>query len=143
MLAAGAPPELLVRAAAANQAAWMARTAEAAGGRAHRERGVTWMVSPAGAVLAFPRLSSERLVGLLPRFLAAARAGSAREASCWSLLPTRPADLDAQLQGVGFREGWQAHWMAVETERRARRRRTRRRRDRHRPADVAGGRAPV
>ena len=94
----------------------MARTAEAAGGAAHHERGVTWAVSRAGAVLAFPRLSSERLAGLLPRFLGAADVAGAREASCWSLLPTRPDDLGAQLHGVGFRDGWQAHWMAVETE---------------------------
>jgi GNAT superfamily N-acetyltransferase len=117
MLAAGAPADLLMRAAAANQTAWMERTAKAAGGAAHRERGVRWMVSPAGAVLAFPRLSSERLAGLLPRFLAAARAGRVGEASCWSLLPSRPADLDDQLRRAGFRGGWQAHWMAVETER--------------------------
>jgi GNAT superfamily N-acetyltransferase len=96
----------------------MARTATAAGGEAHHDRGVTWMVSPAGAVLAFPRISSERLAGLLPRFLAAARTGRAHEASCWSALPTRPGDLDAQLQGAGFREGWQAQWMSAEATRR-------------------------
>jgi GNAT superfamily N-acetyltransferase len=92
----------------------MARTAEAAGGVVHRERGVTWAVSKAGAVIAFPELSRERLGGLLPQFLGAARRGEAREASCWSLLPTEPAELDADLSAAGFREGWQASWMAVE-----------------------------
>jgi len=47
VLAAGASLDLLIKAAAANQAAWMARTAAAAGGETCRERGVTWMVSPA------------------------------------------------------------------------------------------------
>jgi len=89
----------------------MARVAEAAGGVVHREPGATWMASPAGAVLAFPRLSRRRLSELLPRFLAAAR--STPEASCWSHLPTSPRDLDAALRDVGFREGWQAHWMAA------------------------------
>jgi GNAT superfamily N-acetyltransferase len=112
MLEAGAPPETLVRAAAANQTAWMARVAEAAGGSVHRERGATWMASPAGAVLAFPRLSRTRFDALLTRFLAAAE--STPEASCWSLLPTEPPDLDAALLAAGFREGWQAHWMAAE-----------------------------
>jgi GNAT superfamily N-acetyltransferase len=111
MLDAAASRETLVRAAAANQTAWMARVADAAGGTVTRERGVTWMTSPAGAVLAFPRLSRARLESLLPRFLAAA--ASAPEASCWSLLPTQPPELDAALRAVGFREGWQAHWMAA------------------------------
>jgi GNAT superfamily N-acetyltransferase len=113
MLAADASDGLLVRAAAANQTAWLARVAEAAGGAVHREPGVTWMASPAGAVLAFPRLSRARLDELLPRFLASAR--STPEASCWSHLPTSPRDLDGALRGAGFREGWQAHWMAAGT----------------------------
>ena len=112
MLAPGASDEEVVRAAAANQTAWMARIAEAAGGFVRRERGVTWMSSRAGAVLAFPRLSRARLDALLPRFLEATK--DAPEASCWSLLPTRPSELDAVLRSAGFHEGWQAHWMAVE-----------------------------
>jgi GNAT superfamily N-acetyltransferase len=112
VLAASAANETLARAAAANQTAWMARIAEAAGGVVRRERGVTWMASPAGAVLAFPRLSRERLDAVLARFLESAR--RAPEASCWSFLPTRPPTLDSALRDAGFREGWQAHWMAVE-----------------------------
>ena len=112
MLASGASDDVLVRAAAANQTAWMARTAEAAGGVVHRERGATWMASPAGTVLAFPRLSRERLDALLPRLLDAAT--STPEASCWSRLPTSPPDLGAALLAAGFRCGWQAHWMAAE-----------------------------
>ena len=111
MLAAGADADTLVRAAAANQKAWLARVAEAAGGVVHREPGVTWMASPAGAVLAFPRMSRDRLDALLPRFLETAEATP--EASCWSLLPTRPRELDERLRAAGFREGWQAQWMAV------------------------------
>jgi GNAT superfamily N-acetyltransferase len=114
MLDATVPDETLVRAAAANQTAWMTRVAEAAGGVVRRERGVTWMSSPAGAVLAFPQLSRARLDALLPSFLEAAE--NAPEASCWSLLPTQPPDLDAALRAVGFREGWQAHWMALDLE---------------------------
>jgi GNAT superfamily N-acetyltransferase len=112
MIGRGQPDLVLVRAAAANQTAWLARIAEAAGGLVHRERGVTWMSSRAGAVLAFPRISRERLESLLPRFLEAAE--NAPEASCWSLLPTQPPELDAALRGAGFREGWQAHWMAAD-----------------------------
>jgi GNAT superfamily N-acetyltransferase len=112
MLGATASEEALVRAAAANQTAWMARIAEAAGGVVHRERGVTWMASLAGAVLAFPRVSRARLDDLLPRFLELAEATP--EASCWSLLPTQPRELDAILRSAGFREGWQAQWMAAD-----------------------------
>jgi GNAT superfamily N-acetyltransferase len=119
VLARGASNGDLVRAAAANQTEWMARTAEAAGGIVRRERGVAWMSSTAGATIAFPELPRERLEGLLPQFLSAARRGGAREASCWSLLPTEPEELGEQLLAAGFREGWQAHWMAVEIESRA------------------------
>jgi GNAT superfamily N-acetyltransferase len=105
--------DVLTRAAAANQTEWLVRIAEAAGGIVHRERGAAWMASPAGATLAFPALSRERLEGLLPQFLSAARRRS-REASCWSLLPTEPEELGEELAASGFREGWQAHWMAVE-----------------------------
>lgn len=114
MLARGASNGDFTRAAAANQTAWMARTAEAAGGFVRRERGVTWMVSRAGATVAFPELSLERLGGLVPQFLSAAERVDAREASCWSLLPTEPEELGSELLAAGFREGWQASWMAVE-----------------------------
>jgi ribosomal protein S18 acetylase RimI-like enzyme len=116
MLARGAANGDLVRAAAANQTEWMLRTAEASGGVVHRERGVAWAVSPAGAFLAFPELSRERVGGLLPQFLSAARRSAAREASCWSLLPTEPDTLGSELLAAGFRDGWQAHWMAAEIE---------------------------
>jgi ribosomal protein S18 acetylase RimI-like enzyme len=119
MLARGAANGDLDRAAAANQAEWMLRTAEAACGVEHRERGTAWAVSPAGAVLAFPELTRERLSGLLPQFLSTARRAGAREASCWSLLPTEPAELGESLLAEGFREGWQAHWMAFEIASRA------------------------
>jgi len=106
-----APDEQVTRAAAANQTAWFERTAEAAGGTVSHEDGVTWTSAPGGAVFAFPQLSRERLDALLPRFLE--DAAGAREASCWALLPTEPPELGAALLHVGFRDGWQAHWMAA------------------------------
>jgi GNAT superfamily N-acetyltransferase len=48
----------------------------------------------------------------MPQVLQAA--ASTPETSCWSLLPTSPPDLGKRLERVGFREGWQAHWMATE-----------------------------
>jgi GNAT superfamily N-acetyltransferase len=98
----------------------MLRAAEAAGGKVHRERGGSWTASPAGAALAFPQTSHERLLGLLPQFLSAARRSGAREASCWALVPTEPDTLGSELLAAGFRKGWQAHWMAVEIEPRTR-----------------------
>lgn len=119
MLGRGASNGDLVRAAVANQTEWMLRTAEAAGGTVHRERGASWAASPAGAVLAFPQVSRERLLGLLPQFLSAAGRSRAGEASCWSLLPTEPEELGSALVAAGFGEGWQAHWMAVDIASRA------------------------
>ena len=80
----------------------------------HRERGASWAVSRDEAVLAFPELAHERLLGLMPQFLSTARRLGAPEASCWSLLPTEPEALGSELVAAGFREGWQAHWMAIE-----------------------------
>jgi GNAT superfamily N-acetyltransferase len=113
VLEAGAVDATLVRAAAENQTAWLTRIAEAAGGFVTREQGVTWTCSPAGATLAFPRLSRERLDEVLPRFLEAA---GGIEASCWSLLPTEPPELHELLLAAGFREAWQAQWMAIDLE---------------------------
>jgi GNAT superfamily N-acetyltransferase len=112
VLEAGAVDATLVRAAAENQTTWLTRIAEAAGGFVTREQGVTWTRSPAGAALAFPQLSRERLDEVLPRFLEAAE--GAPEASCWSLLPTQPPGLHEVLLAAGFREGWQANWMAID-----------------------------
>jgi GNAT superfamily N-acetyltransferase len=114
VLARGASEGDCTRAAAANQTSWAVLTAEAAGGSVHREQGVTSVASTAGATLAFPELSSERLSGLVPQFLSTARRAGAREASCWSLLPTEPRNLGEALLEAGFREGWQARWMAGE-----------------------------
>ena len=49
--------------------------------------------------------------------MSAARGAGVIEASCWSSLPTRPPDLHARLLALGFEEGWQAHWMAIELDR--------------------------
>jgi len=86
--------------------------AEAAGGSVHPKAGITWTSAPGGSTFAFPRLSQERLELLLPRFLE--DAVDTREASCWSLLPTHPPELGEALLAAGFRDGWQAHWMAVD-----------------------------
>lgn len=116
-LPAGADGETLARAAAANQREWIVRTARADGGAVHRERGATWVVSPRTTCLAFPSLSAGRAASLLPEVVSAARDAGAIEASCWSSLPTRPPDLHERLVALGFEEGWQAHWMAVELDR--------------------------
>ena len=110
MLDGGASDEVCLQAAVANQTEWFARTAEADGGVVRREEGVAWTSTSASSVFAFPRLSKEQLDLLLPRFLD--DASGAASASCWSLLPTQPPELGAELHAAGFRDGWQAHWMA-------------------------------
>ena len=116
-LPVGADDTTLAKAAAANQREWIVRTARAGGGAVHRGRGATWVVSPRTACLAFPSLSAGRAASLLPEVVSAARGAGVIEASCWSSLPTRPPDLHARLLALGFEEGWQAHWMAIELDR--------------------------
>jgi ribosomal protein S18 acetylase RimI-like enzyme len=114
MLRAGAPDDVLVRAAAANQRTWLARQVAAAGGTVHREPGLTWMIGGGGAAITFPALTRARADAALAEVVAAARAAQAGEVSCWSLLPPRPRDLGERLHRLGFELGWQAHWMAVD-----------------------------
>jgi ribosomal protein S18 acetylase RimI-like enzyme len=116
-LGAGAADGTLVRAATVNQRDWLTRQAAAAGGRAVRERGVTWTVSPDGAAILFPTLSQAAADRVIDAAVGAARSSGAREVSCWSALPTRPADLGDRLAARGFGLGWQAHWMARELDR--------------------------
>jgi GNAT superfamily N-acetyltransferase len=116
-LAHGAADGILLRAAAASQRDWLARQAAAAGGKAVRERGVTWTVSPGAAAILFPTLSRAAADRVIDAAVRAARSRSAREVSCWSSLPTRPADLGDRLAARGFGLGWQAHWMARELDR--------------------------
>ena len=104
MLAPGASDDELVRAAAAHQTAWMARTAEAAGGVVHRDRGATWMASPAGTVLAFPRLSRARLdTGGIGSALTAAALRIGERAGC--AVATLNATQEGELlyRQLGFR----------------------------------------
>jgi ribosomal protein S18 acetylase RimI-like enzyme len=116
-LGPGAADGTLERAAAANQRDWLARQAAAAGGKAVRERGVTWTVAPDAAAILFPALSGAAADRVIDGAVRAARRSGAREVSCWSALPTRPADLGERLAVRGFGLGWQAHWMARELDR--------------------------
>ena len=116
-LPVGADDATLATAAAANQREWIVRTARASGGSVHRGRGATWVVTSRTACLAFPSLSASRAASLLSELVSAARGAGVIEASCWSSLPTRPPDLHARLLALGFEEGWQPHWMAIELDR--------------------------
>ena len=81
------------------------------------ERGATWVVSPRSSL---PRVPLA--LGPSGRFPAArGRERRARRRSDRGVLlvvaATRPPDLHARLLALGFEEGWQAHWMAIELDR--------------------------
>src|SRR5205085_7713333 len=105
-------------AVADNHRQFIGHGARRAGGAIHRRNGLTWTDSPGaeGRVeILFPRLSRAAAGVELDRLLAFCRERRPlREVSCWSLLPTRPADLGARLVARGFEWGWQPHWMGLD-----------------------------
>lgn len=70
--------------------------------------GVTLFLGRGDAVLAFPHPEGD-LEGAVQRALDA----GAREIACWALAPD--AALDARLSVLGFQDGWQPHWMGVDS----------------------------
>jgi GNAT superfamily N-acetyltransferase len=68
---------------------------------------VTVFVGRGDAVLAFPESGAD-----LAGAVALARAAGAREVGCWALEPDD--ELGARLTALGFRDGWQPHWMGID-----------------------------
>ncbi|MBX3013223.1 MAG: GNAT family N-acetyltransferase [Caldilineaceae bacterium] len=98
-----------------NHQQWMAAQATFQQGHIHQAEGALWMHVPgqAGEVtLAFPNLAEDGAAEQLDHFLAYCYAHRPmRQVSCWSLLPSQPADLGVRLLARGFEWGWQPHWM--------------------------------
>jgi GNAT superfamily N-acetyltransferase len=117
-LEAGAAVPQLLRAVADNHRQCFAYNARRAGGALHRQNGLTWTDAPGaeGRVeILFPRLSPAAASAELDRLLAYCRERRPlRSVSCWTLLPSRPADLGARLVARGFEWGWQPHWMGLD-----------------------------
>ena len=59
------------------------------------------------AVLAFPEPGAD-----LDAAAALIRGAGVREAGCWALEPDD--ELGARLAALGFRDGWQPHWMGID-----------------------------
>lgn len=112
-LPAGAATTQLVQAAAANHTEWFAAGALASGGEVCRINRVTWTATDRAVTIAFPRLSKATASQTLDAIVAECYRRKVQGASCWSLAPTRPADLGARVAARGFEWGWKPHWMAL------------------------------
>ena len=85
-----------------NHRSWLAR------GRERVELdGVTLLLGPSHATLAFPRADAD-----LETAVRTAVDHGVREVGCWSLAPDDR--LGRRLLSLGFQDGWQPHWMGVE-----------------------------
>lgn len=67
-------------------------------------------------IFAFPRMEGDPLRAALDVALATVRHQNVRQVSCWSVVPTQPNDLAAQLLARGFSWGWEPHWMVLDWE---------------------------
>jgi ribosomal protein S18 acetylase RimI-like enzyme len=99
--------EAAVDAAVANHRNWFERLAEASGGGVERFDGVLLTVAGDAAALPFPAGT-----GGLRAAVARCRALGLREVGCWAAEPDD--ELGRALGTLGFQDGWQPHWMAIE-----------------------------
>lgn len=110
----GATDADLIEAAAHNHTEWFMARAVVGNGEVRETRGIRWAISPREATIAFPRIPAARASAALDGIIEEIFSRKPESASCWSLLPTRPRDLGAQVAARGFEWGWQPHWMALD-----------------------------
>jgi ribosomal protein S18 acetylase RimI-like enzyme len=95
-----------VAAAVANHRVWFERLAAACGGAVERIGDVELAVVGGAAAMPFP--GSAGLAAAVER----CRALGLREVGCWAATPDE--QLGVLLRALGFQDGWQPHWMALD-----------------------------
>jgi GNAT superfamily N-acetyltransferase len=111
-----ATSEQLEQAVAYNHQELFRQEAIALGGDIIRSEGLFYTTGTAhsASMIAFPELTrasaGHELDALVSFYLRHPPGG----AGCWSLDPSRPADLGVRLLARGFQPGWRPHWMALE-----------------------------
>ncbi|HLX67460.1 MAG TPA: hypothetical protein VKR41_10705, partial [Puia sp.] len=111
-----ATSEQLEQAVAYNHQELFRQEAIALGGDIIRSEGLFYTTGTAhtASMIAFPELTAgsagHELDALVSFYLRHPPGG----AGCWSLDPSRPADLGVRLLARGFQPGWRPHWMALE-----------------------------
>jgi predicted N-acetyltransferase YhbS len=108
--------EQLLEAIAANHRVLFRMEARMAGGEERHTGSIVWTSPGAGkgSNIVFPRLSEEEAVPVLEQLLDALRLSLPRQADCWSMDPSQPADLGVLLLARGFHTGWRPHWMMLD-----------------------------
>jgi len=99
--------EVAVDAAVASHRNWFERLAEASGGGIERFDGVLLTLAGDAAALPFPAGT-----GGLSAAVAHCRTLGLREVGCWAAAPDDA--VGRALSALGFQDGWQPHWMAIE-----------------------------
>src|SRR6476619_2071389 len=85
-----------------NHVSWLGRRCE----RIELD-GVTLLLGPAEAAIAFPPAGSDPAAAV-----ARAVDAGARGIGCWAVAPDE--ELGRRLRHLGFQDGWQPHWMGIE-----------------------------
>ncbi|HVU96559.1 MAG TPA: GNAT family N-acetyltransferase [Puia sp.] len=111
-----ASPVQLERAAAVNHTSLFRQEAEALGGSYVTRGELSWTsgtpYSP--SMVPFPELGPQQAGSRLDELIDFYLKHPPKGAGCWSLDPTRPADLGALLLARGFQPGWRPRWMGLD-----------------------------
>jgi len=116
MLLQDATPMQLQQAAALNHATLFRQEAVALGGTVFTREGLQWTSGSAScsSMIAFPELQPDLAGSRLDELMDFYLRRPPKAAGCWSLDPSRPADLGVRLLARGFQPGWRPRWMALD-----------------------------
>lgn len=109
-----ATPPWIEEAIASNHRALFHIEALLAGGALHESGDLAWTESPRGSNIIFPRLTRGEAATAIDVMMDRFKADPPRQAGCWSMDPSQPADLGAYLLARGFQMGWKPHWMMID-----------------------------
>ena len=111
-----ATSEQLEQAVALNHEELFRQEAIALGGEFIRSEGLFYTTGTphSASMIAFPDLTSGNAGAELDALISFYLRHPPGGAGCWSLHPSRPADLGVRLLARGFHPGWRPYWMALE-----------------------------
>src|SRR5580698_2607259 len=114
-----ATSEQLEQAVALNHEELFRQEAIALGGEFIRSEGLFYTTGTrhSASMIAFPDLTAGNAGAELDALISFYLRHPPGGAGCWSLSPSRPADLGVRLLARGFQPGWRPYWMALELSR--------------------------
>lgn len=118
MILRDATPTQLEQAAKYNHIELFSANAFSEGGETKTTEGLIWTYSgpDKSSNISFPSLTEANAAEKLDELMNWYRAHPPKNAGCWSLDPSQPADLGIRLLARGFQPGWCPCWMSLDLE---------------------------